>query len=129
MAKVIGVGGVFFKSEDTDATKKWYVDNLGFEPDKDGYFVFFSRQRDADVDEALVWSPFSDETGYFDPGKQDFMVNYIVDDLDGLRAQLKANGVNVMDEVEEMETIGRFGWAIDNDGRKFEMWEPERKAK
>lgn len=75
-----------------------------------------------------MWSPFSDGTSYFARGNRDFMVNYIVDDLDGMREQLKANGVDVMDEVEEMETFGRFGWAIDNDGRKFEMWEPERKA-
>ncbi|MFT6396183.1 MAG: putative enzyme related to lactoylglutathione lyase, partial [Bradymonadia bacterium] len=113
--------------KDTQATKQWYIDNLGFEPDKHGYVMFESRQRNADIDEGLVWSPFSDDTGYFDPGKQEFMVNYIVDDLDGMREQLKAAGVTVIDEVEEMDTIGRFGWAIDNDGRKFEMWEPERK--
>ena len=126
MAKVLGIGGVFFRSKDTAATQKWYVDNLGISPDKDGYVVFETRRRHEEVDESVVWSPFKSETEYFGDSGQEFMVNYVVDDLDGMRAQLKAAGAEVLEAVEEMGGFGKFGWAVDADGRRIELWEPAR---
>jgi len=126
MAKILGVGGVFFRAKEPSATQQWYADNLGISADKDGYVVFESRRRNEDVDESMVWSPFKSETEYFGDSGQEFMVNYIVDDLDGMRAQLKAAGVEVLDKVEAMEGFGQFGWAVDCDGRRMELWEPER---
>ncbi len=126
MAKVLGVGGVFFRTKDPAATQKWYVDNLGISPDNDGYVVFETRRRNEDIDESVVWSPCKTETEYFGDSGQEFMVNYVVDDLDGMREQLKAAGIEVLEKVEEMEGLGKFGWAVDPDGRRIELWEPER---
>ena len=72
-----------------------------------------------------MWSLFKQDSAYFDPGGKSFMVNYIVDDLDAMRAQLRAGGVTVDDKVEESE-YGRFGWAMDPEGNRFELWEPPR---
>lgn len=132
MAKVTGIGGVFFRSPDAKATQQWYVEHLGLPEDGDGYVVIPWQQLDG-IREATVWSAFDNETKYFDtpegPGESsEFMVNYIVDDLDGMRDQLRGSGATVMDKTEVIPSIGRFGWAVDCDGRKFELWEPERTA-
>ena len=126
MAKILGVGGVFFRSKDPAATQQWYVDHLGMPADGDGYAVFKCRRTHEETEESLVWSPFNSETEYFGGSGQEFMVNYIVDDLDGIRAQLQAAGADVDEKVETMEGFGRFGWATDCDGRRMELWEPER---
>ena len=126
MAKILGVGGVFFRSKDPNATQAWYVEHLGMPPDGDGYVVFKNRRTHEEVEESLVWSPFSSETEYFGNSGQEFMVNYIVDDLDGMLAQLKEAGAEVLENVEVVEGFGRFGWATDCDGRRMELWEPER---
>lgn len=125
MARVIGIGGVFFRSASPDATRDWYRDNLGL-PTDDGYAVLKWRRADEDVTESTVWSPFAADTEYFGPGGSELMVNYIVDDLDGMLAQLRASGVEVLPDVQEMAGIGRFGWAVDCDGRRIELWQPER---
>ena len=130
MARVLGIGGVFCRSEDPAATQEWYVENLGLPKDAQGYVVLPWTREAPGLNAATVWAPFAADTGYFDaPGAKqpsEFMINYVVDDLDGMRAQLEAKGVTVLPNVQEMEGIGRFGWAIDGDGRRFELWEPER---
>jgi predicted enzyme related to lactoylglutathione lyase len=70
-----------------------------------------------------VWSAFEADTGYFGPGSSGLMVNYRVDDLDAMLAQLRAAGAEVLDRVEEYE-YGRFGWAVDPEGNRFELWQP-----
>jgi len=107
---VEGVGGVFFRAHDPVALRAWYAEHLGT--------TFTSRDGDQ-----TVWAPFPADTGYFGPGGQQLMVNFRVRDLDAMLAQLRTAGVEVDDRVEEME-YGRFAWASDLEGNRFELWEP-----
>ena len=110
--KVTGIGGTFFRARDPDALKAWYTEHLGL-PDA----VFQSPAG------TVVWGPFDMDTDYFGPSGQQWMLNYRVDDLDGMLEQLRAAGAEVEDKVEELE-FGRFGWAVDPEGNRFELWEP-----
>lgn len=124
MAKVTGIGGVFLRAKDPKALQKWYQDHLGMPVDDQGYNVFIWRDNSDDVRPgSTVWSAFPDETEYFGTDAP-YMVNYRVDDLDGMRAQLKEAGAKVDEEIEQMDGIGRFGWATDPEGNRFELWEP-----
>lgn len=118
MAKVTGVGGVFFRSADPAATVAWYRDHLGIEPE-DAYPCATITWSGG---ETTVWAPFERDTDYFG-GDQEFMVNYRVDDLDGVLDRLRAGGVEVLDQRDE-DGNGRFAWAVDCDGRRFELWQP-----
>ena len=128
MAQVKGIGGVFFKAKDPAKLQVWYIEHLGITPETDGYVSFWWKQVDKPEDQYTVWSPFPADTRYFEPSNAPFMINYIVDDLDGLLAELRAKGVQVDDKVEEME-YGRFGWAIDPEGNRFELWQPKQQPK
>ncbi len=124
MARVKGIGGVFFKSNDPKKLQAWYYQHLGIEPDADDYVSFKWRDAQNPEQEHLtVWSPFPQDTDYFDPTNAPYMVNYIVDDLDEMLLQLRAAGVQVDDKVEDTE-YGRFGWAVDPEGTQFELWQP-----
>ncbi len=123
MERVKGIGGVFFKSTDPKALLDWYRDHLGIEH-ADGCAVFQWRRPDEPERKgSTTWSPFSQDTKYFSPSKAPFMVNYRVDDLDAMLAQLRSAGITVDDNIEESE-FGRFGWAMDPDGNRFELWQP-----
>jgi predicted enzyme related to lactoylglutathione lyase len=127
MAKVTGIGGVFFKAKDVDRMKMWYRDMLGIPLEGDAPYGVFSW-RDKDNSERVggtVWSLFTADTDYFDPSTAPLMVNYRVDDLDEALNDLRARGVTVVGEVMEMEGIGRFGWVLDPEGNKIELWEPK----
>ena len=119
MAKVTGIGGVFFKVADPAATRAWYAEHLGLATD--AYGATFGP--DADPKAQTIWSPFARDTGYFGAGAQDFMVNFRVDDLDAVLAALVAKGVELAGEPSD-EGYGKFAWIIDCDGRKIELWEP-----
>jgi predicted enzyme related to lactoylglutathione lyase len=121
MARATGIGGVFFRSKDPEALKAWYVEHLGLEPDDQGYVVI---QWGGDHAGSTVWAPFDEDTEYFGDVGQASMINYRVDDLDALLAALRERDVEVDDRVEEMEGLGRFGWAVDPEGNRFELWEP-----
>ena len=124
MAKVKGIGGIFFKSPDPRKLQDWYIQNMGIEADTEGYIVFGWRDKQNPQQEhSTVWSAFPHDTTYFDPTTQPYMFNYIVDDLDGMLEQLRAAGARVDDKVEELD-YGRFGWATDPEGVRFELWEP-----
>ena len=124
MERVTGIGGIFFKSEDPKRLKAWYQQNLGIEPAEDGVALFHWRERDnPDAVASTVWEPFPADTNYFEPTRAQFMLNYRVRNLDAMLAQLRAAGAKVDDRIEEME-FGRFGWATDPDGNRFELWEP-----
>lgn len=120
---VHGIGGVFLRSDDPAATREWYRDHLGLTID--AYGTSFSWRRDGDPERSghTVWSPFDADTDYFGDRGQQFMVNFRVDDLDGLLARLRAAGVTVADEIEELP-FGRFAHFVDNEGRRMELWEP-----
>jgi predicted enzyme related to lactoylglutathione lyase len=113
---VTGVGGVFFRASDPAALVAWYAEHLGVPVQGDG-FVVFPESRNT------VWAPFAEDTDYWPAAKQG-MVNFTVRDLDAMLAQLRAAGIEVDDRIEVMDGIGRFGWAIDPEGNRFELWEP-----
>ncbi len=119
MERATGIGGVFFTSPDPAATVAWYEKHLGITPASDfpGSVIQWSGG------EETVWSAFDDTTDYFGPAGQRFMINYRVNDLAAMLAQLRAAGVTV-DDNEEHSEFGDFGWAVDCDGRRFEMWQP-----
>jgi catechol 2,3-dioxygenase-like lactoylglutathione lyase family enzyme len=122
MGRVTGIGGIFFKVSDTKATADWYQRHLKIPA---GDYGWNFAWKDAETGEAglTVWSPFKAETDYFAPSDAGFMVNYRVEDLDGLLAELAAAGVEQVGAVQE-ESYGRFAWILDPDGNKIELWEP-----
>ena len=115
--RVAGIGGVFFRARDPEALKRWYGDHLGI--DLEDYGTTFTA---ADSDQT-VWAPFPADTGYFGRREQQLMVNYRVLDLDAMVSQLRAAGIEVEEHAEEHE-YGRFAWATDPEGNRFELWEP-----
>lgn len=121
MKRVIGIGGVFFKSEDPARTKKWYSDHLGI-PDGP-YGHAFVWQTESGHPGTTTWSVFSQGSNYFGDGGQPFMVNYRVAELATLLEALRAEGVKVLGEMQEFE-YGKFAWVEDCDGRRVELWEP-----
>jgi predicted enzyme related to lactoylglutathione lyase len=121
MHKVRGLGGLFFKSEDPERLRAWYRDNLGVPVESWGGARFVWSEHDPG-DACTVWSPFAASTDYFAPSQASFMMNFRVDDLDGMLAQLRAAGVKVDDKVGDGE-FGRFGWVFDPDGNKIELWQ------
>ena len=124
MERVMGIGGVFFKSNDKAALGAWYRDNLGVPLDEAWGGANFSwREHDPHGDAHTVWSPFASDTDYFAPSSKDFMVNFRVRDLDAMLAQLRENGCDVDDRTEDGE-YGKFGWVMDPDGNRIELWQP-----
>ena len=121
MAKALGVGGVFFRSPDPKALGQWYEKWLGvpLEPEWGGASFAPSALPPG---ACTVWSPFPADTKYFDPPGRAFMFNLVVDDLDGALRQVREGGCQPEGEIQEME-YGRFGWFIDPDGNKVELWE------
>ena len=120
MERVNGVGGVFFKARDPKALADWYRRHLGIPVEEDQTYGAFVS---VGAGERTVWSTFPADTEYFGPSASSLMVNYRVDDLDAMLAQLRAAGAEVVDRIEEYE-YGRFGWAVDPEGNRFELWEP-----
>ena len=123
MAEVTGIGGVFFKADDADALRKWYAEKLGFDV-QDWGGTQFPLDRDSDGGGYAVWSPFPADTKYFEPSDKPFMINFRVDDLDGMLEQLRAAGARVLDRREDMEGYGGFGYVLDPEGNLLELWEP-----
>ena len=121
MARVLGLGGIFFKSKDPVALKAWYAEWLGFEGGWDKGISF--QPELMPTGGYSVWSAFPSSTTYFEPAAKDFMINLVIDDLDAMLARIKLSGVTVLEKIEESE-YGRFGWFLDPDGNKVELWEP-----
>ncbi len=124
MARVTGIGGVFFKARDREHLLAWYDEHLGIRTEEWGAAFYWRDQNNPGRLGHTVWSPYAATTRYFAPSEAPFMINYRVDNLDEMLAQLRAAGAQVMDRVEEHE-YGRFGWAIDPEGNKLELWEPK----
>lgn len=118
MERVTGIGGIFFKSPDPKALCAWYEKHLGVTLGWDSGATF-----KWDAPGQTVWSAFAAETKYFEPGRAPFMVNYRVADLGRMLEQLRAGGVTVDEKTEESE-YGKFGWCMDLDGNRVELWEP-----
>jgi predicted enzyme related to lactoylglutathione lyase len=114
--RVSGIGGFFFRAKDPEALAKWYASNLGIE----GITEETVWNQEAGP---TVFAPFDNETEYFGRRDQQTMLNFRVRNLDAMLAQLRSAGVNVDDDEVE-ERAGRFGWATDPEGNRFELWEP-----
>ncbi len=121
--KVTGVGGIFFKSSDSKKSMDWYGENLGMAITEYGSPFEFRNAHNPDEINYLNWSPFADDTDYFEPSKKEFMINYRVQNIEGLVTKLKLNGVSILDEIVEYD-YGKFVHIMDLDGNKIELWEP-----
>jgi predicted enzyme related to lactoylglutathione lyase len=123
MKKVTGIGGIFFKCGDPEKMRNWYSDNLGLVTNEYGSLFEFRNANDKEKINYLQWSPFAENTKYFEPSKKEFMINYRVDNLVELVAELKKSGVTICDEIEEFE-YGKFVHIMDPEGNKIELWQP-----
>lgn len=120
MAKVLGVGGIFFKSKDPKALLAWYQTHLGL-PATSPYFAKLLPSA-MPSGASTVFTPFDAGTDHFAPSQRDFMFNLVVDDLDGALRQVSAAGAELVGEPQSSD-FGRFGWFLDPDGNKVELWQ------
>ena len=109
---VTGLGGVFFRARDPQALKGWYERVLGVPAEE------LMRS------DGLVFGIFDSDTDYFGPSGQGFMINFRVASLEAVLERLRAAGAEIDDEPQGQEGLGRFGWAVDPEGNRFELWEP-----
>jgi len=123
MARVTGIGGIFFRAGDPQTLTAWYVEHLGLPVDDDGYVVL--RWGDA-VRGSTVWAPFPADTTEFEwPAETQWLINYRVDDLDEMLDQLRTGGVRTSDDTFEDDN-GRFGHCWDPVGNRIQLWQPAR---
>ena len=128
MRRVNGLGGVFFKADHPDKLYAWYEKHLGLQRQAQEAVVFNWRQVDDPEKSGMtVWAIFPKDTKYFDPSRSSFMMNFIVEDLDGLLAALREEGVEVDPKREDYD-YGRFAWIMDPEGNRIELWEPPKKG-
>jgi len=123
MKRVTGIGGVFFKCKDPEKIKAWYKKHLGLQTDDYGTNFEWRQADDVKQKGFTQWSPFKEDTKYFEPAKRDFMVNYRVDNLEALVEQLKKEGVTILDDIKSFE-YGKFVHILDVENNKIELWEP-----
>lgn len=121
--RIKGIGGIFFKCKDPDQVKQWYSDKMGMKVDQYGALFEFAEADQADQPAYLQWSPFKEDTEYFDPSKREFMINYRVENIEALKTDLESKGVKILDEIEEYE-YGKFLHILGPEDQKIELWEP-----
>ena len=125
MASVIGIGGIFFKSPNPEKLRAWYNQYLNMNCSEYGASISPTKMPKGSFN---VWTPFANDTSYFEPSTNNFMFNLVVDDLEGALKQVKSGKATILDNQEDSE-YGKFGWFIDPDGNKVELWEPNAKNK
>jgi len=121
--KVTGIGGIFFKCKEPGKMREWYKTHLGLNTNQYGAVFEWRQGADTTKKGFTQWSPFGEKTKYFEPSTKDFMVNYRVDNLDQLVAQLQKEGVVITDKIESVE-YGKFVHIMDMENNKIELWEP-----
>lgn len=121
--RIVGIGGIFFKSGDREALQSWYKDKLGLDHGSHGVMFKWRSPEQPEKEHLTIWSIFPEQSKYFDPSRSPFMINYIVENLDALLAKLTEAGVEI-DPKRENHEYGRFAWIYDPDGNKVELWEP-----
>ncbi|HQR44977.1 MAG TPA: VOC family protein [Thermoanaerobaculia bacterium] len=128
MTRVTGIGGIFFKAKDPEALKAWYAKHLGFdlEPWGGAIFKWHTPER-PEPDGLTVWCLFPATSNHFAPSTAPFMLNYRVADLAALLEALKDEGCDVDPKTQESEE-GKFGWVMDPEGNRIELWEPPKGA-
>ncbi len=121
--RVTGIGGIFFYSKNPKATNEWYGKNLGLAIDEWGSpFEIRNANRPEEIN-YLRWSSFDETSDYFKPSDKEFMINYRVNNIEGLVKKLRDNGVSIVDNIQVYE-YGKFVHIMDNEGNKIELWEP-----
>lgn len=125
--RVTGIGGIFFKSQDSEKTKKWYSKHLGLNTDKYGTSFEWRQAIDREKKGFTQWSVFNAKSTYFEPSHKEFMINYRVENLEWLVGELKKEGITILDSMESFE-YGKFIHILDIDGNKIELWEPVDEA-
>jgi catechol 2,3-dioxygenase-like lactoylglutathione lyase family enzyme len=125
--RVTGIGGIFFKAKNTRKLQAWYRKHLGLplDPVWGGWAFHWSDHANPKQKGYTVWSAFDPDTDYFKPSKKDFMFNFRVANLRRVLAELKQEGVWV-DPKSEKSEYGKFGWIMDCDGNRIELWEPPK---
>ena len=121
--RVTGIGGIFFKARDPAALRAWYSKNLGLRMGPGGSNIEWRQGMDSTKKGFTIWAPFKETTRYFQPSEKQFMIDYRVEQLDKLLANLKATGIAPVDEVEK-SSYGNFVHLMDPEGNKIELWEP-----
>ncbi len=122
MARVTGIGGIFLKARDPKALSAWYAEHLGIQLSEYGGATMMWTDEIPVGTGQTVWSLFADDTPYFGTGPQRSMVNYRVDDLDGLLEQLRSANIAIVNR--EDSPYGRFAWITDPEGNRLELWQP-----
>ncbi len=124
MKRVTGIGGIFFKARDPVALRAWYKTHLGIDVQDWGGAAFrWTDEAGKPVPGTTIWSAGTADGDHFAPSQSPFMINYRVADLRGLLAALRAEGCHVLEKVDDSE-YGKFGWVMDPEGNKIELWEP-----
>lgn len=123
MKKVTGIGGVLFKCKDPKQLTAWYQKHLGFSTNPYGATFEWFESTDSTKKAQTQWSPFPENSKYFDPSARDFMINYRVENLEALVEELRKEGVTIVDELETYD-YGKFIHILDLEGNKIELWEP-----
>jgi predicted enzyme related to lactoylglutathione lyase len=124
MARVTGIGGVFLKARDPKALSEWYAKHLGLALEPWGGAILKWPDDTAEDRGLTVWNLAAQDTKWFAPSESSFMINYRVDDLDALARDLEAAGFPLIKPIEKHEN-GKFGWVMDPEGNKVELWEPK----
>ena len=122
MKRVTGIGGVFFKSKDPKKITEWYEKHLGLDANPYGATFEWYESPDSKNKAQTQWTPFPETTKYFEPSQQDFMINYRVENLDALVAELIKEGVTMVDHIESTD-YGKFVHILDGEGHKVQLWE------
>ena len=122
MKKVTGIGGVFFKCKDPKKITEWYQKHLGLETNPYGATFEWYENPDSTKKAQTQWTPFAEDTKYFEPSKQDFMINYRVENLEALIVELEKEGVTIIDKMETYD-YGKFIHILDGEGNKIQLWE------
>jgi predicted enzyme related to lactoylglutathione lyase len=124
MRRVTGIGGIFFKAKDPVVLRSWYKEHLGIDVQDWGGAAFnWTDEAGNPAGGTTAWSVNGPDSDYFAPSTAPFMINYRVADLTGLLAILRAEGCDVLEKTDESE-FGKFGWVMDPEGNKVELWEP-----
>lgn len=121
--RITGIGGIFFSLKNPEKTKEWYAQNLGLATEEHGTPFEFRNANRPDETNYLIWSLFEEKTDYFKPSEKTFMINYRVQNIEGLVKKLRENGVTIVDDIETYE-YGKFIHIMDPEGNKIELWEP-----
>jgi predicted enzyme related to lactoylglutathione lyase len=122
MKRVTGIGGIFFKCKDPEAVNDWYKTHLGFDTNQYGASFEWRQMEDSEKTGLTQWTPFAENTQYFQPSAKEFMINYRVENLEQLVEELRKENVTILDNIETYD-YGKFVHILDLEGNKIQLWQ------